>query len=142
MFKLLVLLFIIKLYARNNIFKNKITYKESPFKSIIADIRNKLSKIGNKLIEKALYYVEEMKKVTESQVKSIKEKLIKFKYEPIKKNKINNIKKDLDDYNRIKDIRYLFNEEDIKSIIEDIKRGLYYVEKMSNLSTSDFRNIK
>ena len=83
-----------------------------------------------------------MKNVTESQVKSIKEKLIKFKYEPIKKNKINNIKKDLDDYNRIKDIRYLFNEEDIKSIIEDIKRGLYYVEKMSNLSTSDFRNIK
>ena len=83
-----------------------------------------------------------MKKVTESQVKNIKEKLIKFRYELIKKNKINNIKKDLDDYNRIKDIRYLFNEEDIKSIIEDIKRGLYYVEKMSNLSTSDFRNIK
>ena len=96
------------------------------------------------------------------------------KNELIIKNRINNrIKKDLDDYNGnskckgIKDIRYLFNEEDIyngindikylfnenegritykdspfKSIIQDIKRGLCYVEKMSNLSTSDIKNIK
>ena len=35
----------------------RITYKESPFKSIIADIRNKLSKNGNKMIKKDLYYV-------------------------------------------------------------------------------------
>ena len=44
-------------------------------------------------------------------------------------------------------IRYLFNENEdketlFKSIIEDIKRGLYYVEKMSNLSTLDIKNSK
>ena len=39
--------------------EDKITYKESPFKSIIADIRNKLLKNGDKLIKKGLYYVEE-----------------------------------------------------------------------------------
>ena len=32
--------------------------KESPFKSIIADIRNKLSKNGNKMIKEGLYYGE------------------------------------------------------------------------------------
>ena len=47
-------------------------YKESPFKSI-ADIRNKLSKNGDKLIKKDLYYVAEMKELTESQVNNIKE---------------------------------------------------------------------
>ena len=43
-----------------------------------------------KLIKKCLYYVEEMKELTESQVNNIKEKLIKFKNESIRKNKINN----------------------------------------------------
>ena len=56
----------------------KITYKKTLFKSIIADTRNKLSKNGDKLIKKRLYYVEDMKKLTESQVKNIKEILIKF----------------------------------------------------------------
>ena len=32
--------------------------KESSFKSIIADFRNKLSKTRDRLIEKCLYYVE------------------------------------------------------------------------------------
>ena len=54
--------------------EDKITYKESPFKSIIQGIRNKLSKNGNKLIKNGLYYVEEMKNLTESQAKNIKEK--------------------------------------------------------------------
>ena len=58
--------------------EDKITYKESPFKSIVEDIRSKLSKSGDRLIEKALYYVEGIKKLSESQVKYIKEKLIKF----------------------------------------------------------------
>ena len=40
--------------------EGKITHKESPFKSIIQDIKIKLSKSGDKLIKKALYYVEEM----------------------------------------------------------------------------------
>ena len=164
--------------------------KESPFKSIVADIRNKLPKSGDKMIKKALYYVEEMKELTESKVNNIKEKLMKFKNDLIMKYKVNNrIKKDFDDYygntkyKGIKDIRYLFDEDDIndikylfnkiafnkdkitqkdikidtycaekikspykespfKSIIEDIKRGLYYVEKMNNLSTSNIKNIK
>ena len=48
------------------------------------------------MIKKGLYYVEKMKELTESQVINIKEKLIKFKNELIRKNKINNrIKKDL-----------------------------------------------
>ena len=67
-----------------------------------------------------------MKKLTELQIKNIKEKLIKFKNELIRRNKI---KKDNDiynawyyfniTYNGIKDIRYLFNEDeddDIKDI--------------------------
>ena len=68
--------------------EDKITYKESPFKSIIQGIRNKLSKNGNKLIKKGLYYVEEMKNLTESQAKNIKEKLIKFQNELIRRNRI------------------------------------------------------
>ena len=48
------------------------------------------------MIKKGLYYVEKMKELTESHVINIKEKLIKFKNELIRKNKINNrIKKDL-----------------------------------------------
>ena len=79
--------------------EDKITYKESSFKSIIADIRNKLSKSGDKMIKRALYYVEEIKKLTESQVNNIKEKLTKLKNNLIIKNKVNNrIKKDFDDY--------------------------------------------
>ena len=127
-----------------------------------------------------------MKSLGSAEIKNIKEKLIIFKNELIRKNRI---KKDFDDYNGIKDIRYLFNEEDIyngindikylfnenedklthkdakrdsyyaeknkknkikathrespfKSIIQYIKRGPYYVEKMNNLSTSDIKNIK
>ena len=99
--------------------KDKITYKESPFRPVIQDIKDKLSKSGDKLIKKGLYYVEKMKELTEPQVKIIKEKLIKFKNELIKKIRI---KKDNDIYNAwyyggithndIKDIRYLFDEDE------------------------------
>ena len=78
------------------------------------------------MIKEGLYYVEEMKKLAESQVKNIKERLIKFQSELIRKNKI---KKNNDNfnvwfyggitYNGIKDIRYLLNEdenEDVKDI--------------------------
>ena len=76
-----------------------ITYNESPFKSIIADIRSELSKKGNKLIKNGLKYVEEMKELTNLQVKSFKENLIKFINDLIMKKKINNrIKKDFDGY--------------------------------------------
>ena len=43
--------------------EDRITCKEYPFKSIIANIRNKLSKNGNKMIKKGLYYVEKNKRI-------------------------------------------------------------------------------
>ena len=68
-----------------------------------------------------------MKELTNSQMKNFKENLIKFKKDLIMKNKINNrIKKDFDGYyvkskfKGVKDIRYLFNEED-ESAHEDIR---------------------
>ena len=36
-------------------------------------------------------------------------------------------------------IKITHKESPFKSIIEDTKRGLYYVGKMNNLSTSDIR---
>ena len=36
----------------NDVDEDRITYKESPFKSIIVDIRNKLSKNGDKLLKR------------------------------------------------------------------------------------------
>ena len=48
---------------------DKITYNESPLKSIIADIRSNLSKRGYTLIKNGLKYVEEMKDLTYSQIK-------------------------------------------------------------------------
>ena len=120
--------------------EDKITYKESPFKSIIEDIRNKLPKNGNKMIKKGLYYVEEMKELTESQAKNIKEKLIKSKDELIRKNKINNrIKKDLNNYNSIKDIRYLFNE--YKYEYEDIRYLLNEYEDIDEDKVFPFKSI-
>ena len=47
---------------------DKITYNESPLKSIIADIRSNLSKRGHTLIKNGLKYVEEMKDLTYSQI--------------------------------------------------------------------------
>ena len=67
-------------------------FNESPFKSIITDIRSNLSK-----------RVEELKDLTYSQVKRFKEKLIKFNNDSIKKNKI---KKDFDDYYEKHNQRY------------------------------------
>ena len=75
---------------KNDVDEDKITYKESPFKSITQDIKDKFSKSGDKLIKRSLYYVEEMKRLGSAEIKNIKEKLIIFKNELIKKNKINN----------------------------------------------------
>ena len=61
--------------------------KGSPFKSIIVDIRNKLLKDGDKSIKKCRYYVEEMKSLRSVEIKNIKEKLMIFKNELIKKKK-------------------------------------------------------
>ena len=98
------------------------------------------------MIKNGLKYAAEIKELTNSQVKSFKENLIKFKNDLIMKNRINNrIKKDFDDYygknkfKGVKDIRYLFNAEDefshkdtrylfnespFKSIITDIRSNL------------------
>ena len=104
--------------------KDKIIYNESPL-SIITDIRSNLSKRGHKLIENGLKYAEEMKDLTYSQVKSFKEKLIKFNNDLIKKNKI---KKDFDDYyekhkiKAVKDVKYLSDDfvyEDIRCLFHE-----------------------
>ena len=61
------------------------------------------------MIKKGLYYVKEIKSLGSAEIKNIEEKLIIFKNELIRKNKINNmIKKDPDDYNgntKYKDIK-------------------------------------
>ena len=135
--------------------------KESPSKSIIVDIKNKLSENGHKLIKKGLYYVEEMKTLGPAEVKKIKVKLIIFKNELIRKNRINNSTKKILTITMEILNKYLLNENEDKDIKrdayyteqikknkikttykEDIKRGLYYVEKMNNLSISDTKNIK
>ena len=54
--------------------EDRITHKEYPFKSIIVDTRNKLSKNGDKLIKKGPYYVEEMKSLGSAEIENIKEK--------------------------------------------------------------------
>ena len=123
----------------NAVDEDRITYKESPFKSIIADIRNKLSKNGNRMIKKGLYYVEKMKQLPES---------FKFKNELIRKNKINNrIKKDLSNYNSVKDIRYLFSEyeyedEDIRYFfnVNEDEDKITYKESPFKLIIVDVRN--
>ena len=123
----------------NAVDEDRITYKESPFKSIIADIRNKLSKNGNRMIKKGLYYVEKMKQLPES---------FKFKNELIRKNKINNrIKKDLSNYNSVKDIRYLFSEyeyedEDIRYFfnVNEDEDKITYKESPFKLIIVDIRN--
>ena len=51
------------------------------------------------MVKNGLKYAEEMKELTNLQVKSFKENLIKFKNDLIMKNKINNrIKKGFDGY--------------------------------------------
>ena len=118
-----------------------------------------------------------MKELTNSKVKGFKENLIKSKNDLIMKNKINNgIKKDFDGYygkNKFKgvknirylfseeedesaheDIKYLFNECPFKSIITDIrsnlrkrehnliKNGLKYAEEMKDLTYSQVQSFK
>ena len=68
--------------------KDKITYKESPFKSIITDIRSNLSKREHKFIKNGLKYAEEMKELKNLRVKIFKENLIKLKNDLIMKKKL------------------------------------------------------
>ena len=105
---------IIDTYCAEKIKKNKIKtpYKESLFKSIIEDIK------------RGFYYVEKMNNLSTSDIKNIKEKLIRFKNEIFKSNNNNKIKKYLNECKDVKYIRYLFNEDKNK------KTNLYKAEKM------------
>ena len=85
-----------------------------------------------------------MKDLTNLQVKSFKENLIKFKNDFIMKSKINNrIKKDFDDYygknkfNGVKDIRYLFNKEE-EPAHEDIR---YLFNEQDESAHDDIRYL-
>ena len=132
-------------------------FNESSFKSKITDIRSNLPKRGHKLIKNGHKYAEEMKDLTYSQVKSFKEKLIKFNNDLIKKNKI---KKDFDDYykkHKVKavkdvkylsddlvyeDIRFLFNEADeIKSYEAKPYEVKYYEVRSNEIKSYDIDYI-
>ena len=69
---------------------DKITYNDSPFKSIISDIRSILPKMGCKTIKNGLKYAEEMKELTSLQIENFKNNLTKKKDDLIKKFKKNN----------------------------------------------------
>ena len=99
----------------------KKSYDESPFKSIILDIRSILPKKGEKKVKKVLEYSEEMKELTSLQIENGKNNLIKLKTDLIKKFKksIRTTKADREYYDYkdnkfygLKDVRTLFNKND------------------------------
>ena len=107
-----------------------VTHNESPFKSIISDIRSILPKKGSKKIKKGLKYAEEIKKLTPLQVENFKNNLINIRDDLVEKLKNNNrIKKEDKDYYEyennkfygLKYIRNLFNQNDDDDIYEDIE---------------------
>ena len=64
-------------------------YDESPFKSIISDIRSILPKKGYKTLKKGLKYAEEIKELISLQIENLKNNLIKIKNDLIEKFKKN-----------------------------------------------------
>ena len=76
-----------------------------------------------------------MNNLSTSDIKNIKEKLIKFKNELFDNNN-NKIKKDPNECKGIKYIRHLFNE------VKNKKTNLYKAEKMENLAETKIKNIK
>ena len=88
----------------------KKTYKESPFKSIILDIRSILPKKGCKKIKRTLKYIEEVKELTFLQIENAENNLIKLKNDSIKKFKKNNKIKKVDRENKfhgLKDKKFI-----------------------------------
>ena len=71
-----------------------------------------------------------MNNLSTSDIKNIKENLIKLKNELFNNNKI---KKDLNECKAIKDIMYLFNEDKNK------KSDFYKAEKMKNLAVTKIK---
>ena len=82
-------------------------------------------------IKRGLYYVEKINKLSTSDIKNIKEKLIKLKNELFKNTNKN--KKDLNECKGIKYIRYLFNEDKNKN------SDLYKAEKIKNLAVTKIK---
>ena len=139
---------------KHQIKKNvKKTYNESPFKSIILDIRSILPEKGCKKIKNGLAYVEEMKELTFLQIENGKNNLIKLKNDLIERFKKNDRRKKADrDYyeyeenkfHRLKDVRvlfnqnddddlyqaieYLFDEGDVNQLIEEIIESCEFIE--------------
>ena len=108
----------------------KKTYNESPFKSIIFDIRSILPKKGCKKIKKGLEYVEEMKELTFLQTENGKNNLIKLQNDLIERFKKNDKRKKADGehyeyeenkFHGLRDIRNLFNENDDNDVYEGIE---------------------
>ena len=108
-------------YYAEKIKKNKIktTHKESSFKSIIQDI------------QRGLYYVEKMNNLSTSDIKNIKEKLVKFKNESFNNN--SKIKKHLKECKDIKYIRFSFHKD------KNQKSDFYKTEKMKNKTVSEIK---
>ena len=102
-------------------YKIKITQKESPFRSVIEDIK------------RGLYCVVKMLNLSTSDIKNIKEKLVKFKNKLFNNNKI---KKDPNEFIDIKYIRHLFNE------VKNKKSDLYKIQKMKKIAIKKIKNIK
>ena len=112
----------------------KKAYNESPFKSIIFNIRSILPKTGCKKIEKGLEYVEEMKELTSLQIKNGKNNLIKLQKDLIERFKTNDRRKKADKeyheyeknkFHGLKDVRNLFNQNDDDDNYEEIECLFY-----------------
>ena len=65
----------------------EIKFNESPFKSLISDIRSILPKDGCKKLKKYLKYIRELRKSTTLEIKIITNELIKIKSKRINRNK-------------------------------------------------------
>ena len=115
----------------------KEVYDESPFESIILDIRTILPKKGQKTIKKGLKYIEEMKELTSLQIENGKNDLIKLRNDLIETFKKNNRTKKADreyyehkdnKFYGLKDIRDLFNKNDNNDEIYDEIKFLFNKE--------------
>ena len=101
----------------------KTTFNESPFKSLISDIRSILTKDGYRELKKCLKYIRELRKSTTLEIKNIKNELIK-----IKNKRLNRNKKEVRDcyqenkFYGVKHIRNLFDDYD-----DDIYEGIKYL---------------
>ena len=150
----------VKKRQKNTLFKKlkknvKNTYNESPFKSIILDIRSILPKKGCKKIKKGLEYVEKMKELTFLQLENGKNNLIKLKNDLIEKFKknIRTKKADRDYYEYednkfygLKDVRNLFDQNDDDDGYEGIEylfdeSIMYYSFKNNGLEYEEIKKL-